>query len=153
MQVDFLKKIAERPIAECCTLVEGVHSLSIRRQCGLLGITRSVFYEHARLSAVPEDDRALMKLLDECYTQYPFYGSRKMVMWLRDNHDQIVNRKRVRRLMRLMCLAAIAPGPNTSKKHPEHKIYPYLLRGVVVTKPNQVWSTDITYIRMEQGFM
>lgn len=76
-----------------------------------------------------------------------------MVMWLRDNHHQIVNRKRVRRLMRVMGLAAIAPGPNTSKKHPEHKIYPYLLRGVVVTKPNQVWSTDITYIRMEQGFM
>lgn len=76
-----------------------------------------------------------------------------MVLWLRDNHHQIVNRKRVRRLMRMMVLAAIAPGPNTSKRHPEHKIYPYLLRGVMVTKPNQVWSTDITYIRMEQGFM
>ena len=75
-----------------------------------------------------------------------------MVMWLRDNHDQIVNRKRVRRLMRLMCLAAIAPGPNTSKSIRNIRFTHTLLRGVVVTKPNQVWSTDITYIRMEQGF-
>jgi putative transposase len=134
-------------------LVDVAKPLSIRQQCGLLGVTRSVFYENAKTRVLPEDDRALMKLLDECYTAHPFYGSRKMVIWLWDKHQQQVNRKRVRRLMRLMGLAAIAPGPNTSKKHPDHKIYPYLLRGVEVTKPNQVWSTDITYIRMERGFM
>lgn len=100
-----------------------------------------------------DDDIQLMALLDECYTAHPYYGSRKIVLWLRESHQQIVNRKRIRRLMRMMGLVAMAPGPNTSKKHPQHKIYPYLLRGVEIKKPNQVWSTDITYIRLGRGFM
>jgi putative transposase len=93
----------------------------------------------------------LKRLIDEEYTRHPFYGSRKMVVYLgRCGHR--VNRKRAQRLMRSMGLAAIAPGPNTSWAHPQHKVYPYLLRGVAVVRPNQVWSTDITYIRLERGF-
>jgi len=91
------------------------------------------------------------ELIDKEYTRRPFYGSRKMVIYLR-SLGQIVNRKRVQRLMRLMGLVAMAPGPNTSQAHPEHKIYPYLLRGVPITRPNQVWSIDITYIRLAHGF-
>ena len=90
------------------------------------------------------------ELIDKEYTRRPFYGSRKMVIYLR-SLGQIVNRKRVQRLMRLMGLVAMAPGPNTSQAHPEHKIYPYLLRGVPITRPNQVWSIDITYIRLAHG--
>jgi putative transposase len=133
--------------------VDATEPLSIRHQCELLNVTRSVFYEHTKGDTTSSNDIQLMKLLDDCYTAHPYYGSRKMVLWLHNTYQQIVNRKRVRRLMRMMGLTAIAPGPNTSKKHPQHKIYPYLLRGVEITKPNQVWSTDITYIRMGRGFM
>ena len=98
-----------------------------------------------------EDDVTLRTLIDEEYTARPFYGSRRMVVFLR-TVGHVVNRKRVQRMMRSMGLAGMAPGPNTSKAHPQHKVYPYLLRGVPVTRPNQVWSTDITYIRLARGF-
>ena len=99
-----------------------------------------------------EYELLLLRLLDEEYTRHPFYGSRKMTVWLRlQGHP--VNRKRVQRLMQILGLAAMVPGPNTSKKHPQHKIYPYLLRGLAITLPNQVWSTDITYVRLAHGFM
>jgi putative transposase len=90
-------------------------------------------------------------LIDEEYTRHPFYGSRKIVVFLQ-NAGYTVNRKRVQRLMQKMGLAGMAPGPNTSRPHPDHKIYPYLLRGVPVVRPNQVWSTDITYICLANGF-
>ena len=93
----------------------------------------------------------LLVEIDAEYTRHPFYGSRKMVVHLR-GLGHLVNRKRVQRLMRLLGLAGMAPGPNTSHPHPQHKVYPYLLRGVTVTRPNQVWSTDITYIRLARGF-
>ena len=99
-----------------------------------------------------EVDLLLLGLIDEQYTRRPFYGSRKMVTFLK-TRGRWVNRKRVQRLMRILGLAGMAPGPNTSRPHPQHKVYPYLLRGVVVTKPNQVWSTDITYIRLAHGFV
>ena len=99
-----------------------------------------------------DDELMLLGLLDEEYTRHPFYGSRKMVVWL-SAQGHSINRKRVQRLMRILGLAAMAPGPNTSKKHPQNKIYPYLLRGVSVVRPNHVWSTDITYIRLAQGFV
>jgi len=93
----------------------------------------------------------LSGLIDQEYTRHPFYGSRRMVILLGEmGHN--VNRKRVQRLMRAMGLAGMAPGPNTSGAHSEHKVYPYLLRGVPVVRPNQVWSTDITYIRLAHGF-
>lgn len=94
----------------------------------------------------------ILALIDAEYTLHPFYGSRKMVVHLRTK-GYSVNRKRVQRLMRILGLAGMAPGPNTSRPHPQHKIYPYLLRGVNVTRPNQVWSTDITYIRLARGFV
>jgi len=103
------------------------------------------------LKPASDDDLQVCRLIDEEYTRRPFYGSRRMVLFLNDC-GLTVNRKRVQRLMATMSLAGMAPGPNTSKKHPQHKVYPYLLRGVKVTRLNQVWSTDITYIRLERGF-
>lgn len=92
-----------------------------------------------------------MKTIDQIYTKRPFYGSRRIVVELGElGHD--VNRKRVQRLMRLMGLQAMVPGPHTSKPHPAHKVYPYLLRRLDVTRPNQVWATDITYIPLESGW-
>ena len=92
-----------------------------------------------------------MRLIDEQYTVRPFYGSRRMTRWLID-HGEEVNRKRVQRLMRVMGLEALVPGPHTSKPHPSHPIYPYLLRNMEITRPNQVWATDITYIPLESGW-
>jgi putative transposase len=92
-----------------------------------------------------------LRLLDEEYTRRPFYGSRKMVVFLK-TQGHLINRKRVQRLMRQLGLAGMAPGPKTSQAQPHHRIYPYLLRGVPVVRPNQVWSTDLTYIRLAHGF-
>jgi putative transposase len=97
-------------------------------------------------------DMTLLELIDAEYTRHPFYGSRKLRHYLR-GLGHTVNRKRVQRLMRLLGLAGMAPGPNTSRPHPQHRIYPYLLRGVTIDRPNQVWSTDITYIRLARGFV
>ena len=97
-------------------------------------------------------DVELSHAVDEIYTRWPFYGSRRMVVEL-GRRGFKVNRKRVQRVMRKMGLAGMAPGPMTSRSHPEHKVYPYLLRGVSITRPNQVWSTDVTYIRLARGFV
>lgn len=127
-------------------------SLPITRQCALADVTRSVVYAHTKPPHVNEMDLLLLRLIDEEYTRHPFYGSRRMVRHLKAlSYD--VNRKRVQRLMRILGLAGMAPGPNTSRTHPEHKVYPYLLRGMEITRPNQVWSTDITYVRLERGFV
>jgi putative transposase len=126
--------------------------LAVTRQCELAGVARSTVYA-PRLVAVPDELELLfLALIDAEYTRHPFYGSRKMVVHL-GKMGHLVNRKRVQRLMGILCLAGMAPGPNTSLPHPQHKIYPYLLRGVDVTRPNQVWSTDITYIRLARGFV
>jgi hypothetical protein len=98
-----------------------------------------------------EVDLLLRALIDEEYTRRPFYGSRRMVVFLRARGHR-VNRKRVQRLMRELGLAGMAPGPATSRAHPKHKVWPYLLRGVAITRPDQVWSTDVTYIRLARGF-
>ena len=128
--------------------------LSLSKQCQLVGVTRSVLYEQKkrRQEKPADDDLLLMRLLDEEYTRHPFFGSRRMTQYLRGLGHR-VNRKRVQRLLQTMGLAGMAPGPNTSKPHPQHKVYPYLLRGVAVVRPNQVWSTDITYIRLPHGFV
>jgi len=111
----------------------------------VLAITRSVIYAHkkSQQDAVDEDEGLLLQLLDEEYTRHPFYGTRRMTQYLR-GLGYVINRKRVQRLMRTLGLAGMALGLNTSKPHPSHKRYPYLLRGVEVIAPNQVWSTDIT---------
>jgi putative transposase len=124
--------------------------LSIRRQCELLGLSRSSFYyEPAGVSA---EDLRLMGLIDRQYTARPFYGSRRMVLWL-EQQGEVVNRKRVRRLMRIMGLETIYPKPRLSQAGQGHRVYPYLLRGVKIERRDQVWSTDITYIPMASGFM
>ena len=131
--------------------IDASDEISIVRQCELAGISRATLY--ARRCSQPENatDQLLCGLIDEIYTRRPFYGSRRMVVELRARGYD-VNRKCIQRLMRSMGLAAIAPGPHTSRPHPQHKVYPYLLRGVAITRPNQVWSTDITYIRVARGF-
>lgn len=133
------------------TWIEPVHGVAVVRQCELAGVPRSTLYAQRRPVKVDETDLLLCRLIDGEYTRRPFYGSRKMVVFLKGKGHK-VNRKRVQRLMRMMGLAGMAPGPNTSRPHPEHRIYPYLLRGVAVMCPNQVWSTDITYVRLERGF-
>jgi putative transposase len=128
--------------------------LAISTQCKLLAVTRSVVYAKKKRLQKKVDDLEciLLQLLDEEYTRHPFYGTRRMTKYL-CGCGYLVNRKRVQRLMRTLGLAGMAPGPNTSKAHPQHKIYPYLLRGVDIIRPNQVWSTDITYIRLLHGFV
>jgi putative transposase len=132
-------------------LVEQEHpEISIRRQCELLGVNRAgLYYEPLGES---RENLRLMRLLDEQYTRTPFYGSRKMTEWLRVK-GFIVNRKRISRLMEVMGIEAVYPKPKLSQPGEGHKIYPYLLGGLEVSRVNQVWSTDITYIRMAQGFV
>jgi len=125
-------------------------SLPVVRQCTLLGVSRSGLYY--RPKGIPEEDLAVMKLIDHQYLSTPFYGARKIAAWLK-SQGHLVNRKRVRRLMRLMGIKAIYRRPKTSKPAPGHKIYPYLLGGIKVTRPNQVWAADITYIPMARGFL
>ena len=117
-------------------------------------MTRSVVYDQKNRpqKAVDEFEFILLNKLDEEYTRHPFYGTRRMREYLR-GLGYAVNRKRVQRLMQKLGLAGMAPGPNTSKPHPEHTVYPYLLRGLDIIRPNQVWSTDITYIRLRHGFV
>lgn len=127
-------------------------AVCVAQQCVLATVSRATVYAHQKPKPVDEMDLLHSRLIDEEYTRHPFYGSRKMVIFLK-TEGHTVNRRRVQRLMRAMGLAAIAPGPNTRRAHPEHKVYPYLLRGVAVVRPNQVWSTDITYIRLPRGFV
>lgn len=125
-------------------------SLSVVRQCELLGLPRSsLYFEQAGES---EENLRLMRMIDEEYLRRPFLGSRKLALWLKDQGEH-VNRKRVQRLMRTMGIEAIYPKPKTTKRGEGHQIYPYLLREVKVVRPDQVWATDITYIPMQSGFM
>lgn len=94
-----------------------------------------------------------MRLIDECHLQHPYYGSRRVRDWLEDNHDRVVNRKRCQRLMRRMGLVALYPKRNTSRRNPTHRVYPYLLRGLTIDRPNQVWAADVTTIPMAKGFL
>jgi putative transposase len=126
--------------------------LPLARQCELAGVARATVYAPPKTAQPDAEELALLALIDAEYTRHPFYGSRKMVVYL-GKQGHRVNRKRVQRLMGILGLAGMAPGPNTSRPHPEHKVYPYLLRGLAVNRPNQVWSTDITYIRLARGFM
>ena len=126
-------------------------TLSIRRQCQLLELNRSsAYYEPATESPL---NLELMELMDKKYTARPFYGSRRMLQYLRQDEGYKVNRKRVQRLMRLMGIQGVAPGQKKKKSGAEHKIYPYLLEGVTIEDRDQVWSTDITYIPISGGFM
>jgi putative transposase len=129
--------------------------ISVSRQCEILGVPRSSHYEGAcKIEAKEETalNQSLLGEIDRIYTEWPFYGSRRIAKELcRRGYE--VNRKRIQRLMRVMGIMGVAPGPMTSKPHPEAKRWPYLLTGVKVERPNQVWSSDITYIPMGHGFM
>src|ERR1700681_1340303 len=125
-------------------------AMPVVAQCQLLKVARSTLYY--RPAPVSADDLAVMRRINELYLAYPFYGSRRMAAVLR-REGWAVNRKHVRRLMRLMGLQAIYQKPNTSRQHPEQKVYPYLLRGLTIDRPNQVWCADITYIPMAKGFV
>jgi putative transposase len=120
------------------------------RQCGVAGLSRSSFYYQPGEES--RENLDVMRLLDEQYMRRPFYGVRRMTLWLEDQ-GHIVNPKRVRRLLRLMGLEAIYPKPRLSDPAPGHRIYPYQLRGLEIIRPNQVWATDITYIRLRGGFV
>lgn len=123
----------------------------MRRQCELLGLCRSSLYYQP--AAESEENLRLMRLIDQEYTAHPFQGSRKMTVWLKQVHQEEVNRKRVQRLMRLLGLEAIYPRPKLSLGGRGHKVFPYLLRDVAIVRPDQVWSTDITYVPLAAGFM
>jgi len=124
--------------------------LSVRRQCELLGLPRSTYYQTPAQES-PEN-LALMRLIDEQHLEYPHMGRKSMTQWLHLQGYK-VNIKRVSRLMNLMDLEAIYPRPSTTQRNPEHSVYPYLLRGTKIDRVDQVWSTDITYIPMQHGFM
>jgi putative transposase len=125
-------------------------ALPVVAQCRLLKVARSTLYY--RPVPVSADDLAVMRRIDELHLAWPFYGSRRMAAVLR-REGWAVNRKRAKRLMRVMAIEAIYQKPNTSKGHPGHKVYPYLLRGLTVDRPHQVWCADITYIPMAKGFV
>jgi putative transposase len=137
--------------AERVAMVDlGRADLSVRRQCVLLGLARSGVYRQA--AAPDPEELALMRWIDEQYLATPFYGSRRMTAALR-LAGRRVNRKRVQRLMRLIGLQALGPKPKTSGPSAQHRVYPYLLRGRRIDRPNQVWAADITYIPMARGFL
>src|SRR5271168_1747999 len=125
-------------------------SLSVRRQCALLGVARSGVYRPRK--PANDNDAALMRRIDELFTAWPFFGSRRVKAMLRAE-GVFVNRKRVQRLMRLMGIAALGPKPRTSKPAPGHRIYPYLLRNLTIGRANHVWAADITYIPIGRGFL
>jgi putative transposase len=125
-------------------------AVSVRRQCALLNVARSGVYRPK--PAMAADDLALMRRIDELHLELPFYGSRRMTFEL-NKEGRAVNRKRVQRLMRVMGIEALVPRPGTSQAAPGNKIYPYLLRDVAITEPNQVWACDITYIPMASGHL
>ena len=131
-------------------MVERGGRLSLRRQSELLGLSRSSLYYTPRGASA--EDVALMRRLDELYLEHTFYGSRQMVRHFR-REGTAVGRDRVRRLMRVMGLEALCCKPRTGVSHPEHRVYPYLLRGVKVERPDHVWCADLTYIPVSQGYL
>ena len=124
--------------------------LSLQRQSQLLGVSRSSLYYRPRPDSAGEAD--LLKRLDRIFTEHPVYGSRRLQVALA-REDIEVGRRRIRRLMKKLGLWAITPRPDTSRPHPEHTVYPYLLRGLVIDRPNHVWATDISYLPMQKGFL
>ena len=132
-------------------LIEPTHpDLSIRRQCALVGLHRSSFY-HPPARETPLN-LELMRLIDQQYTKTPYFGWPKMTAYLQ-RLGYPINHKRIQRLMQKMGLQAIVPQRGTSQPAPPHPVYPYLLRGLEITHPNQVWAADITYVPLPQGFM
>lgn len=138
-------------VSEKRTIIEPEHPvISLRRQCELIGLPRSGYYREPKPESA--ENLELMKLIDEEYTRHPFFGTRQMRNYLKRKGYKI-NRKRVQRLMRLMGLASVAPKKRTTIPGDSHRIYPYLLRNLKISRPNQVWCSDITYVRLKGGFV
>ncbi len=131
--------------------IEREGEVAVIRPCAVIAVARAGVYTASSGETVSALDRILLAVIDAEYPRHPFYGSRRRVVVLKAP-GHAVNRKRVPRLMGILGLAGMAPGPATSDPHPEHQVYPYLLRGVAVTRPNPVWSTDITSMRLTHGF-
>ncbi|WP_246100937.1 IS3 family transposase [Palleronia caenipelagi] len=148
---DFLAEASHQPSRDARQkMVSRDHKLSLRKQCELLRLSRSrLYYQPVGESA---ENLGFMEMIDKQFLETPWYGSRQMARYMKRNGHRC-GRHRVRRLMRLMRLVPIYQEPNTSKKHPQHKIWPYLLRNIVIDRPNQVWCADITYIPMRRGFL
>lgn len=131
-------------------MIEDNSQISIKRQCALLGLNRSSYYSCP--SGLKPYEQQILNRMDEIFTEHPYYGTRRMMHVLRAE-GFTVGRKRMKRYYQLLGIQAIYPKMNLSKKNQAHKIYPYLLRDLAIIKPNQVWSMDITYIRLKQGFV
>jgi putative transposase len=146
------KKALSVPREDKRAWIEPSHQkLSVTRQCVLSGLNRSSYYYEPQ-GTQSEENLQLMRVIDELYLKRPFYGVPRMTWWLWEL-GHAVNHKRVERLMRVMGLQAVVPGPHTSRPHPEHRIYPYLLRGLKILAPDQVWCADITYVPMRRGYL
>jgi putative transposase len=143
------KKVDSTRTVEMRELIDPEIEIPVSRQCELLGLPASSFYYKPH--PVKTEQLNLMKAIEDIYLEQPYYGSRRIAKALQRDGWQ-VSRKRVRRMMRIMCIQAIYQRPNTSKASPENKVYPYLLRGMAISRPDQVWCTDITYIRLTTGW-
>lgn len=138
-------------MSERKAMIDRSHEVPVTTQCHLLELNRStVYYQGKELS---DEDLELMRQIDQIHLKYPFYGSRRIRDWFEDHRGMKVNRKRIRRLMRLMGIEALYPKKRTSQPGKGHKIYPYLLQGLEITHANHVWAADITYIPMAKGFL
>ncbi|MFA6919346.1 MAG: IS3 family transposase [Patescibacteria group bacterium] len=136
---------------EKISLLDYEHSISLTRQCELLEVSRaSAYYQ----PTVNKKDIEIMSLIDKIFTDYPFYGSRRIRYELSQTYQKLIARDHVRRLLRVMGIETIYPKskPNTSEPHPNHRTYPYLLKGLSIIRPNQIWGTDITYVKLENGW-
>lgn len=147
-------RISLRP-RDLVSLIDPSHpSLTISRQAELLGLDRQAYYYQPVVNEAEEARLKLhLNLVDEIYTKYPFYGTRRILYELDKSYDVCIGRERIRHLMDKLGLEAVYPKPNTSKPTPGHEVYPYLLRGVTASYPNHIWGTDITYIRTAEGFV
>ena len=149
-ELDWLKKNCTLTHREKLSLLDREHAISLTRQCELLNISRaSAYYQ----PVVKEKDIAIMGLVDKIFTDYPFYGSRRIRHELNQTYKILIARDHVRRLFQVMGIEAIYPKskPNTSEPHLHHRTYPYLLKGLPITRSNQIWGTDITYVKLENG--
>lgn len=144
--------VTENDLHSRLRMITKEEPLSIQRQCELLGVARSSYYHGIVPKTESPENLAIMLEMDKLYLEYPYFGARRMLVHLSDGYNDL-NIKRIRRLMALMGLKAIYPQPKTSQADKTHEKYPYLLRNVKITYPNQVWSTDITYVPMPNGFM
>ena len=152
MELEWLKKKLPSSVEVKRSMIESDHpTLSVCRQCQLLDLNRATYY-WPPASASPLN-LELLRLIDQEYTRAPFYGYRRLTARLNQQHGYAVNHKRVARLMQQMGLQAVYPRPRTSKADKQHRRYPYLLRDLVVDRPNQVWAADITYVPLPRGFM